>query len=160
MHLQLISDWIIIPLKHSSGPIYEYTINIPAFSVMRLKSTQAVPFIHMHSGKTYNPVSSERAQVTPLTAPRPLLFGLEPPIILLFDILKEMYKKKRKSLMNSEYETFVSLIVDFWHDPEPAVPLRCGLSFFVFFHWHQCDIDNVHRIVNFISRQNLVLSRL
>lgn len=50
----------------------------------------------MHSGKSYNPVSSERAQVTPLTAPRSLLSGLEPPLILLLDVLNEMYKKKKK----------------------------------------------------------------
>lgn len=60
----------------------------------------------MHSGKSYNPVSCERAQVTPLIGP-PLWFGPEPLLILHFDILTEMYKKKKKKLKNSEYETFV-----------------------------------------------------
>lgn len=50
----------------------------------------------MHSGKSYNPVSCERAQVTPLIGP-PLWFGPELPLLILcFDVLSEMYKKKKK----------------------------------------------------------------
>lgn len=80
--------------KHSTGSIHKYTISIPTLSVIRLKSTQAVPFTCTLENHIIQSVF-ERAQVTPLIGP-PLLFGPEPSLILRFDVLTEMYKNKYK----------------------------------------------------------------
>ncbi len=76
-------------LKHSTGSILRINYkHSNAFCYEIKKYTSCA--IHMHSGKSYNPVCCERAQVTPLIGP-PL-----PHLILRFDVLTEMYKKKKK----------------------------------------------------------------
>lgn len=99
MHLQLVSTFRLN--KHSFETFQRLHLQIykhsNAFCYEIKKYTSCA--IHMHSGKSYNPVSCERAQVTPLiwVAPTPSLwFWLEPPLILRFDVLTEMYKKEEK----------------------------------------------------------------
>ena len=119
MHLRFgfpPSDEVNIPRKHSTASISD--ISIPALSLTRLRKYTSCA-IHMHSGKSYNPVSCERAQVTPLIGP-PLWFWTRatsnPPLCRThWNVQKKKKKKKRRKNFKDSWiwDIRVALIVDF-----------------------------------------------
>lgn len=96
-----------------------------AFSYGIKKHTSCA--IHTHSGKSYNPVSCERAQVAGADwsglLSNPLLWRPD------WHVRRKKEKRKRSILRN----ICVAATVDLWHNSGPAEPLRRVRFRFIYF---------------------------
>lgn len=95
----------------------KYVVSIPELSVAIKDKTSCVTLMHSEKNKTINsiinyPVSCERAQVPPLIVTPPphpqLSAGLDSHLILSYDIVTKMYKRRKRKFSNYRiYETIV-----------------------------------------------------
>lgn len=100
--LSTFSTKFLRHIPQPPSPIYYKHSSILCYEIKKETSCG----IHMHSGKSYNPVSCERAQVTPLIGPPSLLWTGATANPLLSHTHPNVQKEK-KSLNNTAYETFV-----------------------------------------------------